>query len=779
MEIVINPDKSRWKALAERVTAENPEIEARVRAIVDRVKNGGDAALKEISKEIDGFVPDDFKVSAKEFEEAFGAIDPKVREAIDRAYENIYAFHKAEVPQRISVRTASGVTCIQKPVPIGSVGLYIPGGTAPLFSTVLMLGVPSLIAGCPRRILCTPVGKSGRICPELLYSARKCGITEVFKIGGAQAVAAMAYGTESIIKVDKIFGPGNRYVTTAKQMVSGKCVSIDMPAGPSEVMVLADGAADPVFVAADLLSQAEHGRDSQAILACTDEAFAGRVFAEVERQASLLPRREMVEGSLASSRLIVFSDKAQLLEFADYYAPEHLIISMEDADEIAESITAAGSVFIGNYTPESAGDYASGTNHTLPTSGWARSCSGVNIDSFIRKMTLQKITPDGLRGLSDTIVEMAEAEGLQAHANAVKVRIAAAGKAENEGTGKDIKALVRENIASLAPYSTARDDFKGKASIFLDANESPFNNGFNRYPDPRQEALKERISAIKGQPVERIFIGNGSDEAIDLMYRIFCTPGRDNAVAIAPTYGMYRVAAAINNVEYREVQLGEGFAFDGDALLAATDKLTKLIFICSPNNPTGNAFDLDAIIDVARRFDGIVVVDEAYSDFSDKGTMLGCELDNVVVLQTLSKARGMAGLRLGMAFATPYVIGLMSSVKYPYNISQAALNQALEMLANPVDAQVATLLEERAKLAEALKGISIVRKVWPSDANFILARFDDPNAVYDWLIANGTIVRNRSGVKGCEGCLRLTVGTPEENEQLVKLLEQYEKGNIR
>ena len=781
MEICINPDRSRWAALAERVTAENPKIEARVRVIIDRVRQGGDEALKAISKEIDGFTQESLKVSEAEIEEACKAIDPKVKAAIDRAYDNIYAFHKAEVPQRIEVQTAPGVTCIQKPVPIGSVGLYIPGGTAPLFSTVLMLGVPSLIAGCPRRTLCTPVGSSGRICPELLYSAWKCGIRDIWKIGGAQAIAAMAYGTESIPKADKIFGPGNRYVTTAKQLVSGRCASIDMPAGPSEVMVLADSQASPVFVAADLLSQAEHGRDSQAILACTDEAFAHKVFDEVQRQAALLPRIEMVEGSLKSSRLIVFDDEETLLEFADFYAPEHLIISMADAEEVAERITAAGSVFIGNYTPESAGDYASGTNHTLPTSSWARSCSGVNIDSFIRKMTLQKITPDGLRGLSDTIIDMAEAEGLQAHANAVKVRIAAA-RADEGGSGSAadrLAGLVRANISALEPYSTARDEFKGKADTLLDANESPFENGFNRYPDPRQAQLKERISAIKGQPVERIFIGNGSDEAIDLLYRIFCEPGRDNVAAIVPTYGMYGVCAQINDVEYRQVSLGADFSLDSEALLAATDSRTKLIFICSPNNPTGNAFDRAQIIDIASRFKGIVVVDEAYSDFSSKGTMLGCGLDNVVILQTLSKARGMAGLRLGLAFAEPRIISLMSSVKYPYNISRAAMDQALALLQEPIDGQVEAILSERARLCAALPGFAMVRKVWPSEANFLLVQFDDPDSVYDSLLGKGIIVRKRNSIKGCEGCLRITIGTADENDRLIKELEKYEKGNIR
>jgi len=772
MEIIINPEKQLWKGLCGRVTRENAEIEARVRDIVDQVRDGGDAAIKELCERIDGFSQPCLKVSAAELEEAAAQLAPKVKTAIDKAFDNIYAFHKAEMPRRITVRTAPGVVCEQKPVPVGSVGLYIPGGTAPLFSTVLMLGVPSLIAGCPQRILCSPAGKSGKLCPELLYSAAKCGITDIWKIGGAQAIAAMAYGTETIPKVDKIFGPGNRYVTTAKQLVSGRNTSIDMPAGPSEVMVLADGSAPAAVAAADLLSQAEHGRDSQAILVCTDEAYAREVFAEVDRQAALLSRREMVEGSLASSRIIVFGDRAKLVEFADFYAPEHLIISMSDAEAVAEQITAAGSVFIGAFTPESAGDYASGTNHTLPTSGWARSCSGVNIDSFMRKMTLQKITREGLKGLSDTIVDMAEAEGLQAHAEAVRVRLATVGGDSDEAEGFELEPLVRGNIAALEPYSTARDEFEGKASVYVDANENPFENGFNRYPDPRQKALKQRISQLKGQPSERIFIGNGSDEAIDLIYRIFCIPGRDNVVAMAPTYGMYKVAAEINDVEYRPVALNADFSLDTEALLAATDNLTKVIWLCSPNNPTGTTLPRQQILDIAARFNGIVVVDEAYVDFSSQKSIAEDAPANVVVLQTLSKACGLAGLRLGLAFASPQIIALMSNVKYPYNISQAAQNQALTLLERDINKEVTQLKEERAKLFEALGALPAVKKVWPSEANFLLAKFDDADAVYNRLLDAGVIVRNRSRVKGCEGCLRITVGTPKENETVIKLLKQ-------
>ncbi len=774
MEIIVNPEKSLWPSLAERITRDNSEIEARVRTIIERVKTGGDNALREIALEIDGFCPADLRVSEEEFEKAGRDISPSVRRAIDTAFDNIYTFHKAQMPGRITVTTAPGVTCIQKPVPIRRVGLYIPGGTAPLFSTVLMLGVPSLIASCPVRILCTPAGKDGRLCAELLYSARKCGITDIYKTGGAQAIAAMAYGTERIGKVDKIFGPGNRYVTTAKQMVSGVNTAIDMPAGPSEVMVMADETADISFIAADMLSQAEHGRDSQAILVCTDETIARRVQTEVERQASELSRREMVEGSLKGSRLIVFEDKALLTEFADFYAPEHLIISTADAEEIAEHITSAGSIFIGSHTPESAGDYASGTNHTLPTSGWARSCSGVNMDSFIRKMTLQKITPEGLAGLSGTIVEMAEAEGLQAHAQAVRIRLGNSGKASLTSSPKiSIASLVRDDIKVLAPYSCARDEFEGRSAIMLDANENPFENGINRYPDPRQRALKEKISRIKGIPAERIFVGNGSDEAIDLVYRIFCTPGRDNAVAIAPTYGMYRVAADINGVEYREVPLEADFSLDTSKLLNAADGLTKVIFICSPNNPTGNAFPTEQILEVAGHFRGIVVVDEAYIDFSSRGSVAGCAPENVIVLQTMSKARAMAGLRIGLAFASEEITGLFNKVKYPYNISCAAIERCMEVLEKTdCRGQVDAILSERSRLASQMKTIPAVRKVYDSDANFLLAKFDDPCAVYDYLVSNGIIVRNRHRVKGCEGCLRLTVGTPAENDRLMELLRK-------
>ena len=336
----------------------------------------------------------------------------------------------------------------------------------------------------------------------------------------------------------------------------------------------------------------------------------------------------------------------------------------------------------------------------------------------------------------------------------------------------EIDALVRPNILALSPYSTARDDFKGQAEVFIDANESPFPNGWNRYPDPRQKALKARIAQIKGVSADRIFVGNGSDEAIDVLMRVFCTPGRDGVVSIAPSYGMYRVAADINDLPLKEVQLGEGFSLEPEKLLAACDGHTKLIFLCSPNNPSGNAFPTGELLRIAEAFRGITVVDEAYIDFSSQPSLLP-QLDahpRLVVLQTLSKARGLAALRVGLAFASPRIIELMSRVKYPYNINAAAQELAMEALEEPIEAHVATILAQRDRLMQELPRFPFVKKIWPSDANFLLVEVADADATYEHLTRDGIIVRNRNRVTGCRGCLRITVGLPEENDRLLASL---------
>lgn len=421
-KIYVNPPRSEWPALTARCTRQEEEIGERVAAILAEVRTGGDAALRRIVRRIEGYLPETFEVTRERRAEAAKAVSPQLKAALAQAKANIEAFHRAQLPAQVEVETMPGVRCVQRAVAIGRAGLYIPGGKAPLFSTVLMLALPARIAGCREVILCTPCGRDGRIAPEILYAADLCGVDRVFALGGAQAVAAMAYGTESIPRVDKIFGPGNRYVTKAKQLAGAADVAVDLPAGPSEVLVLADEDARPEFAAADLLSQAEHGDDSQAMLVCRSEEFARRAIASVGEQAARLNRRDAIGNSLANSRIVVFSDPDEQIAFADAYAPEHLIVAMRDAWDAAARITAAGSVFIGGYSPESAGDYASGTNHTLPTGGWARAYSGVNTESFMRKITYQELTRGGLEALAPTITAMAEAEGLDAHANAVRIR---------------------------------------------------------------------------------------------------------------------------------------------------------------------------------------------------------------------------------------------------------------------------------------------------------------------------------------------------------------------
>lgn len=422
-KIYVNPPRSEWPALTARCMRQEEEIGERVAAILAEVRTGGDAALRRIVRRIEGYVPETFEVTRERRAEAAKAVSPQLKAALEQAKANIEAFHRAQLPAQVEVETMPGVRCVQRAVAIGRAGLYIPGGKAPLFSTVLMLALPARIAGCREVILCTPCGRDGRIAPEILYAADLCGVDRVFALGGAQAVAAMAYGTESVPHVDKIFGPGNRYVTKAKQLVGAADVAVDLPAGPSEVLVLADEDARPEFAAADLLSQAEHGDDSQAVLVCRSEEFARRAIASVGKQAARLSRRDAIGNSLANSRIVVFSDPDEQIAFADAYAPEHLIVAMRDAWDAAMRITAAGSVFIGDYSPESAGDYASGTNHTLPTGGWARAYSGVNTESFMRKITYQELTRGGLEALAPTITAMAEAEGLDAHANAVRIRM--------------------------------------------------------------------------------------------------------------------------------------------------------------------------------------------------------------------------------------------------------------------------------------------------------------------------------------------------------------------
>ncbi len=423
MKIYRYPKMDMWQQLLQRPSLETKKLNSTVSEILEKVRLRGDDAVKEYTRQFDKASLDVLQLTEQEISAADKIVPDELKESINLAIKNITAFHNAQLPKVVEVETVPGVKCWQKPVPISKIGLYIPGGTAPLFSTILMLGIPANIAGCQEIILCSPPNENGKLDPVIVYTANRIGIPKIFKIGGIQAIAAMAYGTESVPKVYKIFGPGNQYVTAAKQLVSQDSVAIDMPAGPSEVAVIADKSSNPVFVASDLLSQAEHGPDSQVILFTNSEEIISSVSSEIQKQIELLPKKEYVRQSLVHSRIILLKDKAEIMDMVNEYAPEHLIISTVDADELANRVINAGSVFIGENTPESAGDYASGTNHTLPTYGWAKSYSGVNIDSYLKKITFQKITKEGLMHIGPAIEKMAGAENLIAHKKAVSLRL--------------------------------------------------------------------------------------------------------------------------------------------------------------------------------------------------------------------------------------------------------------------------------------------------------------------------------------------------------------------
>lgn len=423
MKVICYPAKEEWDELVKRPHLDVSELNATVEGVLNDVKNHGDSAVIRYEEKFDHAHLDSLSVSDAEMEEAESLVSLELKHALELAYHNISSFHQSQQFHGEKVETVSGVTCWQKSVAIEKVGLYIPGGTAPLFSTVLMLATPAKIAGCKEIVLCTPPNREGKVNPAILMAAKIAGVSKIFKIGGVQAIGAMAYGTESVPKVYKIFGPGNQYVMAAKQHVSLHDVAIDMPAGPSEVCVISDETSNPVFVAADLLSQAEHGVDSQVFLISTSEEMIEKVKDEVEKQLEQLPRKEMAAKSLDNSKLVLVKDYDEAIELSNTYAPEHLIIATRNYDELAEKVVNAGSVFLGQYACESAGDYASGTNHTLPTHGYALAYNGVNLDSYNRKITFQHLTAEGIRSIGNAVVVMAENEQLEAHANAMRVRV--------------------------------------------------------------------------------------------------------------------------------------------------------------------------------------------------------------------------------------------------------------------------------------------------------------------------------------------------------------------
>ena len=680
--------------------------------------------------------------------------------------------------------------CERIVVGIDRVGLYVPAGSAPLPSTALMLGVPAMLAGCKEIVLCSPVDANGSVHPTVLYAAKLCGISQVFKLGGVQAIAAMAFGTQSVPKCDKLFGPGNAWVTEAKMQVSltPDGPAIDMPAGPSEVLVIADSAANSEIVAADLLSQAEHGPDSQVLLLSDSAALLAQVREALNRQITALARAEIARASLLHSRLILVADINLAIEVSNQYAPEHLILNVRDARQYLKQIRNAGSVFLGALTPESTGDYNAGTNHVLPTYGHARAYSGVSVQSFVKLITVQTLSAQGLAAIGPEAITFARAEGLEAHALAVQKRLELLNHAQDAAPtapSASVLALARPEFLGFKGYSSARMEAT-EGAIFLNANESPWPpgaiddepNALNRYPEPQPKILRQRLAEIYGVAPESLLIGRGSDELIDLLTRAFCRAGLDRVLIMPPTFGMYKVCANVQGAEVVEVPLlaANEFKPDWACARAALSAGVKLAYVCTPNNPTGGAVDSAALREfvIAAIGRAVVVIDEAYFEFSANNSAIELlsEFDHVVVLRTLSKAYGLAGARIGCVIAHPQVINLLGALMAPYPIPSPVVSAALHGLRDLplVAARIALLVAERKRIALALSNLAGVRRVWPSVANFLTFEVADAKSVYQHMAAHGMVLRDVSHYPGLARNLRVSVGTPEENTQFLSAL---------
>lgn len=746
MNTIINPSRDRWPSLTRRPVADPEALWSDVAVIMDDVRNEGDVAVRRWTLRFDAVditasrVPDDV------LQRSLSMLDADVITAMRTAAGNIRAFHQAQRRSIVEVETMPGLTCRMETRSIDAVGLYVPGGSAPLCSTVLMLAIPAVEAGCERIAICSPPDPStGHPHVSIMAAAALCGIREVHAIGGVQAIAALTWGTESVMPVKKIMGPGNAWVTAAKQRASLYGVAIDLPAGPSEVLVLCDDTADADAVAADLLAQSEHGADSQVVLVTTSTALAERTYRALDEHLTVLPRKDIAGRALEHGLAIVFDDRDEAIAFTNAYAPEHLIVIMDDGDpdcleRICSRITAAGSVFLGPYTPESLGDYASGTNHTLPTGGWAGRVSGVTLDSFCVTMTVQRATKSALHAIASTVTTLARTERLEAHARSVTQR--------------------------LTP-------------ILLNANEnafgSPFGDDLHRYPDPACTDLRQALGRYYDLPTDRIVCGNGSDELIDLAIRALCEPRRDVIVNTPPTFVMYDRCAAASKVDVRNVRRKDGFALDVDGVIEAVDDGVRMIVVCSPNNPTGNASPLAEIRRLLRETSAYVVVDHAYIEFAKDAdcTSMVMSEDRLIVLRTLSKAWGLAGLRCGVLLAHPDVVRAIDAIRAPFNLSSMTQRMATDAIRRHVETMeenVRAIGEERRWLATQLMLIGSVIDVHPSSANFLFVRMRDADIAMASLERHGIVIRSRADDPDCVGHLRITVGTREQNIQVVDAL---------
>jgi histidinol dehydrogenase len=769
----------RTQALQRPALQQAAAVAEAARSIIEAVRRDGDAALLALTERFDAVRPAALQVSAQEFAAAERALNAQQIAAIERAIVNVRRFHAAQDPKPLRIETSPGVLCERFSVPILAVGLYVPAGSAPLPSTAIMLAVPADIAACPVRVMCTPPRRDGGADPAVLVAARKAGVDRVFKVGGAQAIAAMAYGTATIPKCDKLFGPGNAFVAAAKMLVAQDAAgaAADLPAGVSEVMVIADDSARADFVAADLLAQAEHSPDAQALLVTTCTALAEETARQVQRQAASLSRQAILAESVGAMRFILVERLETAFEIANDYAPEHLLLEIREPRRWLGRVSAAGAVFLGHWSPESMGDYCSGPNHTLPTHGFARAFGGLSLEDFQKRITVQELSPPGLVDLGPTAEILAHLEGLDAHAAAVSVRLAAIEKA----AGTAVVSLARPEIVTLKAYAHA--DWRPTLTR-LHANEAPWRPagdatavGLNRYPEPQPELLIRQLAALYGVAEESVLATRGSDEAIDLLSRIYLRAGRDAILQCSPSFGMYQVAARIQGAEVIEVPLERerGWALDPERLLAAWRPNVKLVYLCSPNNPTANLLDAAALEDLCRALEGkaIVVIDEAYIEWSRSSSLTPwlARFSTLAILRTLSKAHALAGARIGALLGSPDLIELAGRVIAPYSLAQPTVEAALRAL-DPAalaagQSRLEELLKEREYLARGLAASPWVDRVWPSDANFLLIDCRDAERFMSHTLAGGLIVRDLRAHPALPRSLRVSVGTRAQNDALL------------
>lgn len=725
----------------------NLEVElSTARRIIDEVRTEGDAALIRFSLEFDGVTLEDgqLEVSSAELASARLAADPGFIDAIEHAAANVREFHRRQLPTPWSCPSPDGGRVGRMMSPVQTVGIYVPGGTAAYPSSVVMTAVPAKVAGVPRIVMCTPPGPGGRMNPHTLAAALVCGVDRVFRIGGAQAIAAMAYGTQTVPRADKLVGPGNAFVTAAKRLIYGDA-GIDMLAGPSEVLIIADAAADPSFVAADLLAQAEHDPLAAAMLITTSQKLADRVQQEITRQISSLSRRDIIEKALAShGAIVVVPSIGRALDIANSIAPEHLEIMTEDPHALAQRVVNAGTVFLGPMSPEPIGDYIAGPNHVLPTMGSARYIGGLGTADYVKPINFVEFDGAALVRTAKHALAIAGAEGLTAHANSIEVRLRSIQEPRHR---RVIKLDANESPYDLPPI-VKREILNGLADL-----------AFNRYPSEDAGELRRSIASSLGVREEMIVAGVGSDELIQMIILARREVTR-TLVTVFPTFTMYARIAQVVGVPVCEIPLLPDFSMDVAALEREVVRGDSLVFLCNPNNPTGTRHteEIRTLLQQAR---GMVVVDEAYYDFLGE-TILPAAPENVIVLRTLSKAFSLAGLRVGYGVMAPEVARDVERARLPYNCSSASIIAARKVLehATLVREAVEPILRERDRLAYGLSALGA--QVVPSHTNFVLFRPNRPaQEVYGLLAEEGIAVRRFDRLPDY---LRVTAGLPEETD---------------